>query len=409
MKKKRNSEGKRLQHFELSNKNWAVRWVLIAILLIIAGVALGSGLNSALQTPAGWHTVEGNSTALNCGEQFVLRYEYGAGENSSTAESKALELLYGKTIENAWKLFFNEAGSSELGGILKINQNPNKEIEIDSGLYQALEQVVNSGNRALYLAPVYAAYDQVFFSENDSAAKEVDPGQNEELKAYVQTLADYAKDSNAIGLVLLGDNKVMLNVSQEYMAFSQENEVRYLVDFGWLRNAFVADYIANELTNNGFTNGFIASVDGFTRNLDNRANAYSLNVFNKNQNSVDLAAVMEYSAPKSLAFLRGYPMYDQENYRYYSFANGRIVTAMIDPEDGQSKVATDNLVSYSENLGCGELALSVMPVYVADTFSEQTLNELTNEGIYSVWFNDKQLMYNQQGLKLTVNDPYYTK
>jgi hypothetical protein len=256
---------------------------------------------------------------------------------------------------------------------------------------------------------VYAAYDQVFFSENDSAAKEVDPGQNEELKAYVQTLADYAKDSNAIGLVLLGESKIMLNVSQEYMAFAKENELRYLVDFGWLRNAFVADYIANELTNNGFTNGFIASVDGFTRNLDNRANAYSLNVFNKNQNSVELAAVMEYSAPKSLAFLRGYPMYDQENYRYYSFANGRIVTAMIDPEDGQSKVATDNLVSYSESLCCGELALSVMPVYVSDTFSEQALNELTNEGIYSVWFNDKQLMYNQQGLKLTVNDPYYTK
>ena len=407
MKKKRDLEGNRLHHFELSDKNRTVRWVLIVILLAVAVVAIVTGLMAALETPAGWQTVKADSTNLNCSEEFVLHYEYGAGEASPTAESKALKLLYGKAVEDAWKLFFNEAGATDLAGIYDINQNPNTEIAISGDLYRALEQL--EGSRVLYLAPVYAEYDRVFFSENDTQAKENDPGQNADQRAYVQTLADFARDPEAIQLVLSANNKVTLRVSEEYLSFAEENEIRYLVDFGWLRNAFIADYFATLLTENGFTNGYIASLDGFTRNLDRRGNTYSLNLFNKGDDGVGLAAVMDYSAPQSLVFLRSYPMYDLDARRYYSFADGRTVTAMIDPADGQSKTALDNLVSYSADLSCGQLALAVMPVYVADTLSEEALNALTEQEIYSVWFNGKQLMYNQNDLEITVKDSSYTK
>lgn len=406
MKKKRDLEGNRLHHFELSDKNRTVRWVLVITLLAVAAISLITGLLSLLQTPAGWHTVKGSSTGLNCGGEFVLQYEYGAGENSATAESKALEPLYGKAVEDAWKLFFNEAGATDLTGLYAINQHPNEEVTVDSSLYLALAQIVSS--RALYLAPVYAEYDRIFYSDSESIAREYDPGQNGDQRAYVQTLADFAKNPQAVQLVLLGSNKVMLQVSQEYLSFAKENEIRFLLDFGWLRNAFIVDYIASVLTDNGFTNGHISSIDGFTRNLDQRGNSYSLNLFNRYEDGIDLAAVMDYTAPKSLVIMRNYPMYALESKRYYSFSDGRIVTAMIDPVDGQSKTATNNLVSYSANLSCGQLALSVMPIYVADVFSEDALNALTKQNIYSVWFTGKQLMYNQNDLKLTVNDPYYT-
>ena len=150
-------------------------------------------------------------------------------------------------------------------------------------------------------------------------------------------------------------------------------------------------------------------MDGFTRNLDRRENKYSLNLFNRIGNDIELAAVMDYTAPQSLVSLRSYPMSDLDSHRYYSFTDGRIVTSMIDPADGQSKTATDNLVSYSDALGCGQLALSVMPVYVADTFSEDALNALTEQGIYSIWFSGKQLMHNQKDPGITIKDPSYTK
>lgn len=405
--KKRDIEGNRLLHFELSDKNRTVRWVLIVILLVVAAVSIVTGLMAALETPAGWQTVKVDSANLNCSEDFVLQYEYGAGEASPTAESKALQLLYGKAVEDAWKLFFNEAGDTDLVGIYDINQNPNREIRISEDLYQALLQL--EGTRVLYLAPVYAEYDRVFFSENDTQAKESDPGLNEEQRDYVQKLADFANDPNAVRLVLRGYNKVEFRVSEEYLAFAKENEIRYLLDFGWLRNALIVDYFADLLTENGFTNGYIASLDGFTRNLDQRGNTYSLNLFNKGENGVGLAAVMEYSAPKSLVLLRNYPMYDTDAYRYYCYEDGRTVTSMIDLADGQSKTATDNLVSYSDQLSCGKLALTMMPVYVAESLSEEALNALTEQGIYSVWFSGKKLMYNQMDLSLTILDPNYTK
>ncbi len=408
MSKKRDIEGNRLHHFELSDKNRTVRWVLIVILLAVAVVAVIVGMLGALQTPAGWQTVEASSNKLNCSEEFILQYEYGAAGVSPSNESKALEQLYGKAAEDAWKLFYNEAGASELSGIYELNKNPNKELTVDKGLYTALEQVVASGNRALYLAPVYAQYDRVFYSENAIIAEDCDPGQNEDQRAFVQTLADYAKDAGAVQLVLK-DGKVTLQVSEEYLAFAKENEIRFFVDFGWMRNAFIADYFAKVLTESGFTNGYIASVDGFTRNLDQRKNAYSLNLFNKGEDGIDLAAVMDYTAPQSLVFLRSFPMYDLDARRYYSFADGRTVTAMIDPADGQSKTAADNLVSYSDKLSCGRLALTVMPLYVAETLSEDALNALTEQGIYSVWFNGKKVMHNQKDLQITIKDPDYTK
>lgn len=409
MSKKRDFEGRRLHHFELSDKNRTVRWVLIIILLVIAAVSLTVGLSSALQTPPGWHTVEVNATGLNCSDEFILQYEYGAGEASATAESKALEQLYSKVVVDAWKLFYNEAGASDLAGLYEINSHPNEEIIVDESLYLALNQVVDSGSRALYLAPVYTEYDRVFYSENEAVAKDCDPGQDDDQRAYVQALAEFANDPKAVQLVLKDNNKVLLQVSEEYLTFAQKNEVRYLMDFGWLRNAFVADYIASVLTENGFTNGYIASADGFTRNLDQRGNVYSLNLFNRIENDIELAAVMDYAAPQSLISLRSYPMNNLDDRRYYIFTDGRIVTAMIDPADGQSKTAIDNLVSYSANLGCGQLALSVMPVYVADAFSEEAANALTEQGIYSVWFSGRQLMHNQKDLSITVKNPDYTK
>ncbi len=404
MAKKRDMEGNRLHHFELSDKNRTVRWILITVLLAVAAVAVVIGLMSALQTPAGWQTVEASSTKLNCSEDFVLYYELGAGEQSASVESKALELLYGKAAESAWQLFYNEAGQSELNGLYALNQHPNTQIQVDESLYAALAQLQENGSRALYLAPVYAAYDRVFHSADEIVAEDNDPTKDPDTRDYVATLANFANDPESVELELDTDNKVTLRVSDEYLTFARENELAYFLDFGWLRNAFVIDYMAQMLLDNGFSNGYLSSVDGFTRNLDQRDTAYSFNLFDCGKS----AAVMEYHGTISIAFLRSYPMYEEDAARYYTFLDGRTVTALIDPADGQSKTAADQLVSYSTKTGCAELALSMLPVYVTEELSEELLGELTEKAVYSIWFADSQLRYNQPDLSITLQDTAYT-
>ena len=117
---------------------------------------------------------------------------------------------------------------------------------------------------------------------------------------------------------------------------------------------------------------------------------------------------MDYQGAASIAFFHSYPM--SEDYgRYYVFADGRTLTARIDPADGQSKAATRQLVSYSTQVGCAELALCVMPVYVTEAFEESAVNALTENGIYSIWFVENELRYNQEALTVNVDADYIAK
>lgn len=408
MAKKRDIEGNRLYHFELSDKHRTVRWILIAILLAVGAVALISGLISALVTPDGWANVEASSTNMTCAHAFAFQYDLGAGEKSASAESKELSLYYGDLAEKAWGLFYNEAGETEVKGLYYLNTHPNEEVEVDAGLYTALTQFQNAGSRALYLAPVYGAYDQVFLSENADIALSRDPGQNADAAAYVAQLVTFANDPLAANIELLGDNRVKLTVGESYLQFAKENDISLFVDFGWMKNAAAADYMADALVKAGYTNGYITSVDGFLRNLDTRGTNYTLNVFRRFENGGKLAALMDYAGPAGMVMLRNFPLYSDELDRFYQFENGRTVTAFIDPADGMSKTATDTLVSYGTGKGCLELSLKLMPLFVTENLSEDGINALTNEGVYSLWIAEKEIRYNQPDLSVKTQDENYT-
>lgn len=408
MAKKRDIQGDRLYHFELSEKNRTVRWILIALLLAVGAVAVILGLISVLKTPSGWQTVEASSTKLNCSRDFAFQYDLGAGEVSASVESKELSLYYGDLADKAWGLFYNESANIELKGIYYLNAHPNEKVEVDKGLYTALSQFQKSGSRALYLAPVYAAYDQVFHAGDVTIAQDRDPGQNAESAQYVAELAAFANDPEAVKLELLSNNQVKLTVAESYLQYAKENEIELFVDFGWMKNAAAIDYMADALINAGYTNGYITSIDGFLRNLDNRGTTFNLNVFRKGETGGLLTAVVDYTGPTGMVMLRNFPMYAEDANRYYRFENGRTVTSFIDPADGMCKSATDSLVSYGKEKGCLELALKLMPLYITETLSEEGVNALTTEGVYSVWFSEKEIRYNQPGLSIETQDENYT-
>lgn len=399
MAQKRNIEGQRLHHFELSDKNRTVRWVLIIILLVIGAVSIVWALTNALNTPAGWQSIQASSGGLSCSHEFALQYDLGAGEKSATQERKELSSLYTQLTQKAWLLFYWEAVDSDTVGLSQLNSRPNAELRVDAGLYKALEQVTKEGNRSIFFGPVYSAYDNLFQSDDPAMALRNDPTTDPDTKDHVRILANYAKDPQHVELELRGENRVFLKVSSDYQQFLQDSGVTRILDFGWLRNAFIIDYMADALIAAGFENGYIFSVDGHIRNLDPRGNTFSMNLVMDGK----VAAIMDYAAPMSIVSLRSYPTYEELQDRFYTFADGRTVSAMVDTADGQSRCATNDLIAYTADLGCAQLAMKLMPVYIADTLSEDGLNALTQQGIYSVWKADNTVCYTQEGAKLTMN------
>ena len=87
--------------------------------------------------------------------------------------------------------------------------------------------------------------------------------------------------------------------------------------------------------------------------------------------------------------------------RIYRLENGETRTVYLSPEDGLCRSAVHDLTAYSEELGCGELALRLAPVYVADALDAGALDRLAQEGIQSIHCRDRVIYATEPGASLT--------
>jgi hypothetical protein len=186
-------------------------------------------------------------------------------------------------------------------------------------------------------------------------------------------------------IILLGDNKIKLFVSDEYLSYAKKNDIVDYIDFFWMKNAFIVDYIADLMIASGHIRGSISSYDGFIRTLDTTETSYSFNVYDRVGQELNLAQVMEYTGPLSMVYYRDYEMNSLDYHHYYKMDNGEIRTAYVDVNDVFSKEAIDSLYVYSKNSSCAKLLLETVSVYVADEFDDRKLHELEAQGIYSIY------------------------
>ena len=389
---------KPVKQIELSEKNIKVRWILIGIFLTIAIVAFGVGIYSFFSTEPGWQQVSVSEKEPNCSYDFLLMYDFTGSGGSATAVNRKVTAIYTEQTQKAYQLFSSDEVETKLHNVHYLNRHLNETVQVDPVLHHALELIVAYDSRYPYLAPVYTEYDRIFISDNDLEAALYDPVRNPELISYIAEATEFAKDPAMIQIKILEDDKVRLEVSQEYLAFIEEYGIETVFDFGWMKNAFIADLIADSLQDEGFTNGYIASYDGFTRNLDQRKNQFSFNLFHRQGADILIPAKIVYEQPMSIVFLRNYPMGQTDRWHYYAYADGGIISTYLDVDDGMSKSSTENLVGYSRTLGCAEMLLQMAPLYIADTLDTERISNLRQEGIYSIWFEGTSLRYNDPTL-----------
>lgn len=390
---------KPVQKIELTDKNNKGKLILVILLLALGFTAIGYGLFTAFSTEKGWREIEANNTEeLNCSSEFVFMYNIGASGNSPTVENKAITNLYSDVVVDAYKIFTSDVDYEDVNNIYTMNQHPNEEIEVEEALYQAFELLQEFQNRNIYLAPVYAQYDDMFHVTDESEIVNYDPYSNEEVANYYSEVAAYASDPDAVDVKLLGDNKVQLFVSEEYLKYAEENGITRFVDFFWMKNAFVTDYLADAMTSKGYTLGTISSYDGFCRNLDDSDTGYAFNIFDHAEGAVRQAAIMNYSGAQSIVNLRAFMLNDLDSQHYYELKNGEVRTSYLDVTDGMCKSAVKSLVSYSKEKSCAEILLNMIPIYITDTLDKQAVFDLSSKGVYSVYCKDSVIYHNESTL-----------
>lgn len=397
-----------MERIELNEEHVGRRLLLTIILLLIGGGALAYAVSQFFAPQSEWITIEANSSAgITCAPEFEFLYHLGSGELSPTAERRAVTDAYTRLCRNAFLNFHNQLEEEGVDNLYAINRHPNEELAVDGALYEALAAVERSGDRALYLGPVYDRYGSLFYCEDDSQLVDFDPRLSPEVAREYQEYAAFARDPQAVRVELLGEDRIRLFVSEEYLEYARREGVESFIDFAWMRNAFIIDYLARELTAQGYTRGVLASCDGFIRCLDESGEEYSLLIYDRQQEKTCSVAVMCYQGPRSIVCLRDFPVNALEETRFYRLRSGEIRTPYVDTADGLCRNAVSSLTGYAGDKGCGEILLELLPVYIADALQEDALEALAKRGIDFVYCGSRTICASEGRTVLSQVDERY--
>lgn len=378
---------KPVDRVEVHDRHAGVRVILAALAIVVAVAAFACALGALTHIDQGWREIEVSSSGeMNCSQDFIFSYDLGGSGISAAAELKMITALYTEATERAYRAFNVYEAGEGADNLYALNRCVNTPVQVDPLLYQAFEQVERLGSRYVYLAPVYAEYHSLFFCNEDWETQGFDPYQNEDVRLFAEQAAAFARSPADVRVELLGNSTLRLTVSDAYLAFAAQYGIVNLVDFYWMKNAFIIDALSQVMEDAGYHRGVISSYDGFVRSLSAPQLSYSYNLYDQPQGrQVCRAARLSYTGGTSLVNLRSFPLNRQKEICFYLFEDGTVRTAHADLKDGMSRSALPSLLATSHSAGCAETLLRLLPFYVAETLDEEGLMTLVKQGIFPLY------------------------
>lgn len=371
-----------VERVEVNDKHMGLRFAAFAVALAVGLTALSYGIYSMLTTDPGWVVIQATPDEVNCAPDFTFQYLTGRSQLYPSQERSRITKLYTQAVVTAYRLFTTAEEFEGVHNICYINNHPNQDIEVDPVLYHAIELVEEQGERWLYMGLLYNMYDDMFFCQTDDEARMMDPIENPEMEEFCRELSAFANDPEQMDLKLLGDNTLRLEVSEEYRQYAEDVGRTQYIDFGWLRNAFIADYFADVLGEVGFINGVISSYDGYIRSLGGDIGSQRFNVCGWKLNQAIVLCQTEFQQPVNMANLRAFPLNERDENRMYVYEDGTVRSSY---ETAHWPVQ-GSLTMYSQGMGCGELALRAGMAFIYGSDSlEDWLPVMRREGVETIY------------------------
>lgn len=389
-------EPKPVDKIELNERHIKLRFILFILcfcVVLVCAVFIFIGFS---REESGWTRIEASpKTALSCEEDFVLSYDLGTTKEGATAEARNISAIYTEALETAYMLLDRYHAYDDVVNVYTINHAPGEILSVDGVLYAALEQMVSSNAKLLYMAPIYSYYEDIFGASSVEMANALDPYYHSSVQTYFQSILSFI-DSNQIELELLGENKIRLSLSPEYLSFAEENEITGFLDFSWLKNAFIIDYVAEALIAKGYINGYISSYDGYFKNLDTEEKYnYTADILDTVEGSPSRIGQFVSKGTISIVQFRGFMYYQSDTQRYYKMNDGTFRHLYIDSTDGLSKSAVSSLTCYSLELSCSQIALQTATAFIADEFVVPS-----DKNIGFIWSEGQMIKYTDSSLRL---------
>ena len=360
---------KPVEKITLSDRTVSKRRIFFIALFLCVGIgAFVYGFTHLGGEEKGWQEVTLDKVVEESSYfDFTLSYDFGKGIKSVKREKRELTEAYRDLTRKAYILFDRTKEYDGIGNLCTINRHPNETVTVDPALYKAFEKFdFQIASRILYLGALTEHVEALVSCESSEALSEYDPYTNASVREFFNKTAAFAMNPEAVQLELCGDNRVILHISDEYLTFAAANDIVNCIDFGWTKNAFICDYLADSLIDKGFRSGILTSYDGFTRNFCDSGKEFSYTLVFYEDGEARTAGTMNYEGKMSFVWLHDYPMHAFDSMgRVLMLPDGYHRHTYIGL-DGMPKSSGHDLLVWSGGWTCSDIALSAADSYISD-------------------------------------------
>ena len=104
----------------------------------------------------------------------------------------------------------------------------------------------------------------------------------------------------------------------------------------------------------------------------------------------------------SIVRMRDFPLNERDLLYYRALPGGEMRSCYLDPADALCKSAVDNLICYDREMGCAQLLLEMIPVYITgEPFGREEAAALAAKGVDAVFCEDSVVCYTDPQAVLT--------
>ena len=369
---------------ELNNKNIVIRIIFVILFFVLSLLFLGLGVKQCTSAKEGWNVIQSVSRDMNVSRELTFRYYCGLNGDANN-ENRLVTNKYTEICDTLYNEF-NEYEDSLEGNIYYINHHPNEEIKVSSNLFNVLKSMVENNGRYLYFGNIFHYYSSLCVENNMTDISPFNPNENEYSKSLIEEYLLYANDESKVNLELLENSHIRLNVSNDYLEYSQEKSLSNYIGLGFFRNAYIIDIISREFITSGYTNGTITSDDGYSVFFGNLEQKYSLFKYMESTKKAYSDEQLKFDSRVNIVALYGFELEENSSY-YHLNSDGTYISSYISRK-GMTNSSVDALISFSSKETCSSILSRIISVYTADELNTELLDNLKNNEIYSLYLKN---------------------
>lgn len=261
---------------KVSSKHLKTRIFIFVLAFLLAIFSFSYGVYSISKKEPGIYEIEAirNDDVKFYNSGIKLYYYLEGNSNQIKSNLESISNLYSNSLVNIHCLLNNKNTYENYKNIAYINKHLNEDITLDETLFNiildAYDKTLQNNGYNMFAGPLFESWNSILNSFEQAS---YEPINNPFEKERIETITELINEPNNISIDVIDHNKriIRVNVSKEIIDVLNKYEYEYgLIDLNLLKDAYIAQFLNEELNKYEFTDGYIQFDSGLLMNMSSR-------------------------------------------------------------------------------------------------------------------------------------------